>query len=467
MIDWAIEESCRKRDGKLVVANMRRVKLTKFAESFLNYRPGSEIALANALAKIIFEQGLADAAFLQRHVKNVAEIKAHLAAVDLEQAVKETGLSLALLQLAAGHLGRAGSVAIVFGSDISKSAGAEEKIQALANLALVTGALHGDIGGLFPVDEKGNMQGLLDMGVYPEALPGYHAYQAAGKFEQAWGAKLPAGGLDALGILEGIEKGTIKFLYLAATNPLVTFPDSNRWRKALQKVEFLVVQDILASELTEMAHVLLPGASPAEKDGSVTSLDHRVGCVNQAVSHRGEAREDWDILADLYRRLQPKGKAFDRAALKVEANALSALYTEVCAGGECRPCQKEAYRPAEKGLTYTPVQSAAVAAVKGMELLTGKILFHFGSTSTHAAANLEVAPAGYIEMHPADAEAYGIRDGGMVRLTSKTGFVQGKVRISDQVQPGLLFAPWHFSDFNVQQVIPAGHNRAVVQVDKA
>ncbi len=468
MIDWAIEEACRKRDGKLVVANMRRVKLAKFAEPFLSYRPGSEVALANALAKIIFEQGQGDEAFLQRHVKNVAEIKAHLAAVDLKQAAKETGVSLPLLQLAAGHLGSAGSVAIVFGGDIVKSAGAEEKVQAIANLAMLTGALHGDLGGLFPVDEKGNMQGLLDMGVYPEALPGFQGYQAAsGKFEQAWGAKLPAGGLDANGILEGIEKGTIKVLYLAATNPLVTFPDSNRWRKALQKVEFLVVQDILASELTEMAHVLLPGASAAEKNGSVTSLDHRVGCVNKAVSPRGEAREDWDIFAELYRRLQPKAAPCDRAALKAEMKSLTSLYTEVCTGGSCQPSQKQAYRPAEKGLTYVPVQGDGAAAAKGMELLTGKILFHFGTTSTYAPANLEVAPAAYIEMHPADAEAYGIKDGGIIRLSAKAGFVQGKVRISDQVQPGLLFAPWHFADFNVQQIMPAGHNLVAVQVEKA
>ncbi len=177
MIDWAIEEACRKRDGKLLVANMRRVKLARWAEMFLNYLPGSEVALANALCKLIFEQGLADEGFLQRFVKNVNEIKAQLAEIDLQQAVRETGLSLEMLQQAALYLGRAESVALVFGGDILKSAAAEEKVKALANLALITGALHGDIGGLFPVDEKGNMQGLLDAGVYPESLPGYQGYR--------------------------------------------------------------------------------------------------------------------------------------------------------------------------------------------------------------------------------------------------------------------------------------------------
>ncbi len=281
--------------------------------------------------------------------------------------------------------------------------------------------------------------------------------KSAGKFEQAWGVKLPAGGLDANGILEGIEQGKIKVLYLAATNPLVTFPNSSRWRKALQKVEFLIVQDILSSELTDLAHVVLPGVSPAEKSGSVTSLDHRVGCLGKAVSPRGEAREDWSIFADLYRRLLPKSESFDSGSVMAEMKQLTDLYTEVCATGQgsCRPCQKAPYQPREKGLVYSPAQDSASAA-KGMELLTGKILYHFGTTSTYAEANLEVAPQGYVEMHPADAQAYGITAGGTIRVSSKLGSFQGPVRISDQVQPGLLFAPYHFHSMAVQQIMPAG-----------
>lgn len=467
MIDWAIEQSCRKRDGKLVVANMRQVKLTRYAETFLNYRPGSEVALANALVKLIVDEKLADEAFLQRFVKNLPEMASHLAGIDLAQAAEETGLSPELLQEAARHLGKAGSVAVVFGPDITRSAGAEAKIQAIANLALVTGSLHGDVGGLFPVDEKGNMQGLLDMGVYPEALPGHQEYQAArSRFEKAWEVKLPEGGRDAHAILEGIEQGSIKFLYLAATNPLVSFPDSNRWRKALEKVEFLVVQDILDSELTELAHVVLPGVSPAEKSGSVTSLDHRVSCLRPAVSPRGEARQDWDILADLYRRLVPKSNIVQVDSILSEMKALVPLYTEVCFEGNdrCRPCQKELYQPLEKGLQYTPVTEGGKA--EGMQLLTGKILFHFGTTSTYAEGNLEVAPVGFIEINPADAQALGVKDGGKVRVTSATGFAQGAVRFSDQVPPGLLFAPYHFRDLNIQQIIPAGQNRVAVQVNK-
>ena len=467
VIDWQIEQACRKRDGKLVVANMRRVKLVRYAETFLQYRPGSEVQLANALAKIVLENGLADEDYLQRFVDNLDELKGHLRAVDLEQAALATGLSRQLLEEAALYLGRAGSVALVFGGDVIKSEGAEAKIAALANLALVSGALHGDIGGLFPVDEKGNMQGLLDMGVCPEFLPGYQDYrQSRTTFETVWNVRLPQGGRDALGILEGIEKGEIKTLYLAATNPLVSFPDSGRWRRALEKVEFLVVQDILASELTGLAHVVLPGASFAEKAGTVTSLDNRIGCLGQALAPPGEARADGEILAALFARLVPACTAAEPAAVQDEVRQLAPLYSEACATdvNGCRSCLKEPFRPENRSMTYTPVEGAPVA--EGLQLLTGKILFHFGTTSTFADSNLEVAAAGYIEMHPEDAAACGVVDGGAVRITSTTGSARGPVRLSANVPKGLLFSPYHFADLNIQQVVPTGQNRTVVQVGK-
>lgn len=468
-IDWQIETACRKRDGKLIVANMRRVKLTRYAETFLHYRPGSEVFLANALGRIVLEKGLADEAFLARYVENLDELKSHLLAVDLKEAIAETGLSLELLEEAALYLGTAPSVSIVFGEDVIKSDQAEQKIAAIGNLALVTGALHGDIGGLFPVNEKGNMQSLLDMGVYPESLPGYQEYASARpRFEKAWQVTLPEGGRDALGILEGIEKGEIKFLYLAATNPLVSFPESGRWRKALEKVDFLVVQDILSNELTAMADVVLPGTSFAEKSGSVTSLDHRVTCLGKALAPVGEAREDWEILADLYVRVAGSGQQpLNAEEVLEEMKELTPLYSEVCFTGQgrCRPCLKEPYVPEDKSLSYIPVEGTPAEA--GLQVLSGKILYHFGSTTTHAEGCLEVAPSGYIEINPEDAKAFGVEKGGRITVTSATGAAKGPVRISTNVPKGLLFAPYHFSDLNIQQVIPQGRNRATVEVTKA
>ncbi len=468
-IDWQIEQACRKRDGKLLVANMRKVKLVRYAESFLNYRPGSEVALANALSSLILDSGHADLGWLERFVENADVLKADLKKIDLKKAVKETGLSLEQLKAAASCLGAASSIALVFGGDVTKSSDAEAKVRAIANLAMVSGALHGDLGGLFPVDEKGNMQGLLDMGCCPEALPGHTDYQQGkAKFEKAWKVSLPAGGRNALQILEGIEKGEIKFLYLAATNPLVTFPESARWRAALEKVDCLVVQDILSSELTELASVVLPGSSFAEKSGCVTSLDNRVSRLNKALNPPGEAREDWDILAQLYDALIGEGKPFDAEATLAEISELTGLYGEVCLTGVGRgkACQKEPFVLNDKSLTYVPAKGAAESA-QGLQLLSGKVLWHFGTTSTFAAGNLTVAPEGYVEMHPEDAAGCGVQEGDAVTLTSVIGSTQGKVRVSDKQAKGLLFAPYHFSELNIQQLIPQGQNRVAVEVSKA
>ena len=264
-----------------------------------------------------------------------------------------------------------------------------------------------------------------------------------------------------------MEKGDIKVLYLAATNPLVSFPESGRWRKALDKVEFLVVQDILASELEAFADVILPGAADVEKDGSVTSLDHQLSKLGKARNPLGEARADLDIFAALYGLLDPKAEPITLDTVIAEIKQLVPVYGSVtpCGGDRCRHALRTPFAPKEKGLNFTPVKAAAVPS--GMQLLSGKILFHFGTTSTFAEGNLEVAAAGYIEMNTADAKSLGVKDGDTIKVTSAVGSAAGKVKVGDKVQAGLLYAPYHFADVNIQQLMPAGTNLVAVSVAKA
>jgi formate dehydrogenase alpha subunit len=217
-----------------------------------------------------------------------------------------------------------------------------------------------------------------------------------------------------------------------------------------------------------MADVVLPGTSFAEKSGSVTSLDHRVSCLGKALTPVGEAREDLEILADLYARVAGNGqRPLNAEAVLIELKELTPLYSEVCftGPGGCRPCLKEPYVPEEKSLTYVPVEGSP--AETGLQLLSGKILYHFGTTSTYADGCLEAAPSGYIEIHPEDAKACGVADGGRIKVTSAAGSAQGPVLISGNVPKGLLFAPYHFSELNIQQVIPQGRNRAAVEITRA
>jgi len=468
-VDWQIEEACRRNDGKLIVANMRKVKLSRHANVNLGYRPGSEVALANALCRLLLDFGLVDLPQLKTYVGNIDAMQAHLATVDVDAMAKATGLSRNLLEEAARQLGAAGSVAVVFGADLTKAAQAEEAVGAVANLALLTGALFADAGGLFPIDEKGNMQGLLEMGVCPESFPGYQDYTAnRATFEKLWKVTLPEAGRDALAILEGIEQGGVRFLYLAATNPLVNFPMAERWRKALDKVEFLVVQDILASELTALADVVLPGCSAFEKTGSVTALDNRVSCLGKGIDPVGAAREDWEILAELSQRLTGESLCLDNSALQEEIRAMLPMYGGVCFAGDGHGqlCLKAPFQLQAGAAQFTPLNAVA-GADAGLQLLSGKLLSHFGSTTTFAPSPLELAASGYVEMHGDDARALGVEDGARLRVSSSVGEIMAPVRISASVQPGLLFAPYHFADMVVQGLMPGVQNRVEVKVSRA
>jgi len=465
-VDWQVQLAHRKRDARLVVANLRRIKLAGQAETFLQYRPGSEALLAGALAKLIVAKGLADTAYLSQFVGNQEELLTYLASVDLDLACAAAGVERALLEEAADHLGQAGSVTVLFGRDLMQCAGAESAVAGLINLALVSGALHGDCGGLFPVEEKGNAFGLLDAGICPEYLPGFVDYAAGDRFAKAWHTSLPEGGLDAAGILAGIEAGRIRALYLAGCNPLVNFPDSGRWHKAMEKLELLVVQDILASELTAMAHVVLPGAAGAEKRGSVTALDGRVSQLAKAVDPPGQARPDLTILADLFGAVSGK-PAPSETALRSELIELTGSYSDLCQTlGQRGVCWKEPYRPVPGSLKGATPSLTAPATLE-LQLLVGKSPFQFGTTTTFCPATSELTGDGAILVNPRDAATLGVAgDGARLKVTGPAGAFTGPVTITEQVPPGLLFAPYNFAVLNAQRAV-AGSNCVPVTAARA
>ncbi len=441
-VDWQVQLAHRKRDAKLVVANLRRTKLAGQAETFLQYRPGSEALLAGALAKLIVANGLAATDYLSQHVGNRDDLLAYLDRLDLDLACSASGVDRSLLEEAAEHLGRAASVAVIFGRDLMQCAGSAAAVANLANLALVGGALQNNSGGLFPVDEKGNALGLLAAGVCAEFLPGYQPCATKGA--------------DAGGILAGIEAGRIRALYLAACNPLVSFPESTRWRKALTKLDLLVVQDILESELTGLAHVVLPGAAGAEKRGSVTALDGRISQLGKAVDAPGEARPDLAILADLFTSVSGK-PAPSEAALRKELLDLAGRGDPSCQTlGQHRFCRPQPFHPAAHSLQGAmPTLTAPPAAA--MRLLVGKSPFHFGVTTTFCVATAELTGEGRILIHPDDAARLGV-DGEAARLkvVGPAGTLTGPVTITGQLPPGLLFAPYNFAGLNAQQIVVDG-----------
>lgn len=464
LVDWQIQNAVRRGDGQLILATMRHTHLTQFASSHLTYLPGSEIALAKGLARLLLDRGLLDDAELARTVTNIDELKADLADVDLNAIAATTGLSPASLEQAADILGTAKNVVIILGADILKSSYGISKSAVIANLAVLSGALTPQ-GGIFPLDDKGNSQGVLDLGVYPESLPGYQAYATSkAKFEKAWNCQLPGRGLDAEGILQEIEAGKIKFLYLAATNP-ATFANSSRWLKALAKLETLVVQDIFPNAVTELATVILPGTTFAEKNASYTSLDHQVRKTTRALASVGDSRADGEIFSELIGRLTATATGYDQNAILEEIRGLTDLYADADFNTrQWNALGSLPYEVPEQSLKYQLITVSDHA--DGLQLLLGKSMSHFGTTTTFATAVAEVEGTGLLQISPGDADQAGVKNGDTVQLTSSSGTLTGQIAISPRLPQGIVFAPVHFPALGAAALIPDGDNRIAVSLTK-
>jgi formate dehydrogenase alpha subunit len=447
-VEYRVIKAATKHDAKLVLANMRGVKLKKYANCHLQYRPHGEIPLLHGLMKVILEEGLEDREFIDGRVADLDGLKKSLAGLSLAKLATDAGIEEATLVEAARLIGGKRSCAILFGEDVIRSAQAAETITAIVNLALLTGSLDKEAGGLFPIGGKNNTQGLLDMGVAPASLPGRPDFASA------------APGRDLWQIIEGIEQGDIKALYLIGSDPLTSFPDNGRVRAAFEKLEFLLVQDIFATNTARLAHVVLPAAAAAEKNGSFTTTDNRVHQLGKAIEPPGDARNDMDILTELYSRL---GGTTSNSSI---TDTVADIYSSATDGSEGKG--KEPLTFSTSTFSFQPVTSPDnPTELSPLHLMVGPTLFHNGTISTRSANNLTVAGAGRIEIAEADAARLGIGDGATVRLTSTTAGVTGTVKVSDRLQPGMLFAPNHFRDLNVNALLTGNANLVGVKVEKA
>ncbi len=440
-VEYRVIKAATKNDAKLVLATTRGVKLKKFANCHLQYRPGGEVALVTGIMKALSEAGLENAAFVDACSANGAEFRAQLAGITLADCAVRAGVAETDLVAAAELLGGGKQIAIVFGAEIIRCADAAAAVASVGNLALLTGCLGNGAGGLFPLHDKNNTQGMLDMG---------------------------ASTADLWEVVAGIEQGTIRGLYVAGANPLVAFPDSGRIRAALKKLELLVVQDIAASELTGMAHVVLPAAAAAEKEGTFTTPDNRVQCLQRATTPPGEARPDLVVFGDLLGRVTGAGGVSSAAAVMAEIKAAVSSYGGTCAvkDGRCSGTVKAGYALPSGKLSFAMVELSA-APQDGLSLLVGPIGYHNGTGTTLSENNLLVAPAGYLELSAKDAGRLGIADGDSVTVTSPQGSVTGPARVSGGMPAGLIFAPGHFRELNANALLSGRSNTVAVTVAKA
>lgn len=475
----AMKRAVRERGAALIVANPRYIEMCRFATVWLRHRPGTDAALLNGLAKIILDEGLWDKEFVATRTEDFEAWAESLAAFTPEQTSAITGVPVADLQRAARLFASParGHSAIAYAMGITQHTSGTNNVMAVANLAMLTGNLGVVGGGVNPLRGQSNVQGACDMGGLPDVLPGYQKVNNAelrAKWEALWGTTLPGNvGLAMTEMMSAIDRGEIKAMYILGENPVLSEGDASHVAHALPKLDFLVVQDIFLTETARLADVVLPGASFAEKDGTFTNTERRVQLLRKAVATPGQAREDWDILCDVGRRVSarlgadPAQFAFaSPAAVMDEVAKATPSYGGIAharleQAGIQWPCPTPEHPGTERlhvgkftrGLgRFVPVPYLPPHELPDEEypllLTTGRLLYHYhtGSLTRRVAGLAALAPEERAEVNPDDAAKLGLEDGEMVSVVSRRGEVQARVLVTDRVPPGIVFMTFHYAE---------------------
>ena len=463
------------KGARLIVVDPRDIQLAKFATLHLRQRPGTDVAWLNGMMNVIIGEGLEDKEFIAGRTEGFEELKAAVAEYTPERVETITGIPAEALRQAARMYAEAGRAAIVYAMGITQHTTGTDNVLSCANLAMLTGNVGRPSTGVNPLRGQNNVQGACDLGGLPNVYPGYQRVTdeaARKKFEAAWGVELPPSpGLTVTEMIDAVGEGRIRALYVMAENPMLSDPDVNHVRAALERCEFLVVQDIFLSETAELAHVVLPGVSFAEKDGTFTATDRRVQLVRKAIEPLGEARPDWEIVCELAKRFAPQATTdWDYPSPKevlAEIAALTPIYGgisyERLEAGEVLhwPCRS----PDDPGTPY--LHKGKFARGKGkfhavtfkeaaelpdeeypLILTTGRIMFHWHTgTMTRRSEKLdkEVSEA-YVEISAYDADALGIGKSERVRISSRRGEIEARAWVTKRVPPGVVFIPFHFAE---------------------
>ena len=478
VIGMGLRQAVKQRGARIILADPRRIPLADFAAIHLRQRPGTDIALLNAVMHVLIAEGLYDAAFVAERTEGFADLKTKLARYTPEMAADITGVPAEQIREAALLMAELKPMALLYAMGITQHTSGHQNVMSCANLQMLLGNVGMPGGGVNPLRGQNNVQGACDMGGLPNYYPGYQSVatdSAAAKFESAWGVPLSRDpGLTVVEMLNAADAGRIKAMYILGENPVLSDPDAHHARRCLEHLDFLVVQDIFLTETAEVADVVLPGASFAEKAGTFTNTERRVQMVVPAVPLPGQARQDWEILCDIARRLQGQAPRAPHAgfgyASPAEIMAEVAALTPSYGGirherlgdqGLQWPCPNADHPGTPilhtaqfaRGLgRFVPVDWLPPAEQADEEyplvLTTGRVLYHYhtGSLTRRSAGLAEIYPEGLIEIHPEDARRLGVGDGMLVRVSSRRGSVTARAEVTERTQAGLVFMTFHFAE---------------------
>ncbi|MFW6150524.1 MAG: molybdopterin oxidoreductase family protein, partial [Chloroflexota bacterium] len=455
----------------LIVANPREIDLCRFASHFLQNRPGTDVALLMGMMRAIVDEGLADSEFITERCENLEAFKESLGEFEPEFVERTTGVPWNTIVAAARAYATATTASCIYAMGLTQHSHGTDNVMAIANLAMLTGNVGKPSTGVNPLRGQNNVQGACDLGALPNVYSGYQAVTNPAireKFEQAWGASLPSEpGLTVTEMLAAALEGQVKAMYVVGENPALSDPDITHVRKALGHLDFLVVQDIFLSETAEFAHVVLPAASFAEKDGTFTNTERRVQRVRKAIEPIGDSRPDWWITSQIAARMGSRSFSYSGPFdIQEEIRSLTPSYGGISYqrlehAGLQWPCPAHDHPGTPilhassfvrgKGrfipLSYLPPREQPDEEYP-LVLTTGRTLYHFHTgTMTRRVSDIDtIQPWGTVEISPEDAARLGISDGEIVRVSSRRGELTVRAKVTDASPWGVVFMSFHFSE---------------------
>ena len=462
-----------KRGAKLVVMDPRRQMLSRHAHRHLSFKPGSDVALLNAMLHTIIEEDLVDRQFIAGYVEGYEGLREKMRDFSPERMAPVCGIPAETLREVARMYAQARSSLIFWGMGISQHVHGTDNARCLIALALVTGQIGRPGTGLHPLRGQNNVQGASDAGLIPMVLPDYQPVEDPAVrewFETFWGAKIdPQRGLTVVEIMDAVHAGTIRGMYVEGENPAMSDPDLNHARQALAKLEHLVVQDLFLTETAFHADVVLPASAFAEKSGTFTNTDRRVQLARPVVPMPGEARQDWWIIQEMARRL---GLDWDYAgppAIFAELAQATPSFANITwerlerKGAVTYPVDA-ADTPGHEIIFYAgfPTSSGRARIVPAavsppdevpdtefpMVLSTGRVLehWHTGSMTRRAGVLDAIEPEAVAFLSPREMGRHGLQLGSLMRIETRRGAVELRVRSDRDVPEGMVFMPFCYAE---------------------
>ncbi len=472
VIGLKVKEAKRK-GAKIIVANPRRIDLCKFADLWLQQRPGTDVALVMGMCRVIVDEGLADEPFIEERCEEYGIMKESLKEFGIENVERITGVPAGLIKEAARMYAGNSPASVIYAMGVTQHSHGTDNVLAISNLALLTGNIGKPSSGVNPLRGQNNVQGACDMGALPNVYPGYQKVSDPAvkeKFEKAWGYSLSGkSGITLTEIVDSAYRKNIRALYIVGENSMLSEPDGNHVRKALQKLDFLVVQDIFLSETATLADVVLPASGFAEKDGTFTNTERRVQRVRKAINPIGGSMPDWRITCRIAQKMGCDGFGFENpeeiftemASLtpsysginyeRIEDEGLSWPVPSISHNGT-PILHKKRFLTQNGKARFFPLQfippSEAPDEDYPLILTTERSLYHYHTgTMTRRVDGLNnLNGMELVQMNPQDAGELGLAEGDNVRVTSRRGEVDAVVKVTRKSPPGMISMSFHFSE---------------------